>query len=190
MDDRLKKLEIKRLLQEYNFILTDIEYKTEVISENKISFLEKADKVKRELFPEEVPPVTPSSEDTPTEKPKDPGPIISESTKSKIKKLYREIVKITHPDKNDSSKYLEQHMRATKASEEYNLFELYSICLDLNIPAELDSDDLDILIKLLEDKRKQNKSLEGSFIWLWINTNADPDKETVVTAFVKQTHSR
>jgi hypothetical protein len=190
MKDKLKQLEIKRLLQEYTFILTDIEYKNEIISENKVQFLEKAGEIKKEMFPDlanqenPVPP-TESKEDS-----KKSSQIeVSETTKSKIKKMYREIVKLTHPDKPNSEKYLDLHMRATKASEENNLFDLYSICLELNIPLELDSDDTITLSSIIEDKRKNNKILDGSFIWLWINAQSDQDRDIILKAFVRQTNS-
>lgn len=185
MEDKLKRLEIKRLLQEYNFILTDIEYKTEIISENRVEFLERVDKVKRELFPNKAEEQKPQIQSQ--EKKESDLPEISESTKIKIKKIYREIVKITHPDRNNSDKYLDQHMRATEAFDKFNLIELYLICLDLNIPVELDSDDIGMLSGLIADKRNNSKSLEGSFIWLWINAKDEAAKENIVTLFIKQT---
>ena len=40
MSDKLKQLEIKKLLTEYSFLLSDGEYKKEIISENTPKFME------------------------------------------------------------------------------------------------------------------------------------------------------
>ena len=152
MDDKIKKLEIKRLFQEYVLLNTDNEYKQEIISEYKTVFLEKVGELKKEMFPQIVLPENeqeskeetinetektseeksePKEEDKKQEelpkKNKIDESSINESTRVKVKRMYREIVKITHPDRNDTDKYLETHLKATMAAEEFNLFELYII---------------------------------------------------------------
>ena len=49
MNDSVRKLELKKLIQEYNFLLTDEEYKNEVINENKEGFLKEIHEKKIEL---------------------------------------------------------------------------------------------------------------------------------------------
>ena len=49
MEDRLKKLEIKKLIQEYNFLSTEDEYRKEVISETKTTFMEKVGEIRKSL---------------------------------------------------------------------------------------------------------------------------------------------
>ena len=49
MGNKLKELEIKKLIQEYNFLLTDDEYKKEIIQENRPVFMEKVDNTKKKL---------------------------------------------------------------------------------------------------------------------------------------------
>tara|TARA_B100000900_G_C20526582_1_gene694448 strand:+ start:121 stop:792 length:672 start_codon:yes stop_codon:yes gene_type:complete len=49
MKSKVRKLELKKIIQEYNFLLTDEKYKQEVISENKSKFLEEIHAKKVEL---------------------------------------------------------------------------------------------------------------------------------------------
>ena len=41
MSDKLKKLQIKKLIQEYSYLKTDLEYKFQIIDENKQNFINK-----------------------------------------------------------------------------------------------------------------------------------------------------
>tara|TARA_Y100000389_G_C17395906_1_gene482485 strand:+ start:373 stop:1053 length:681 start_codon:yes stop_codon:yes gene_type:complete len=49
MKSKVRKLELKKIIQEYNFLLTDEKYKQEVISENKSEFLNEIHEKKVEL---------------------------------------------------------------------------------------------------------------------------------------------
>ena len=95
MNEKLKKLEIKKLFQEYNFLLIDDEYKKEIISENKSEFLERVKKLELELG---ITPEIKNNNDTNNDenidlpkKPKFNSELVSESTKNKVKKIHREI---------------------------------------------------------------------------------------------------
>ncbi len=63
MSKRLEQLEVKKLLQEYSFLLLDEEYKREVIDGGREEFLTKI----REIRGEQPPPPPPTE---PQEKPK------------------------------------------------------------------------------------------------------------------------
>jgi hypothetical protein len=58
MDGRLKKLEIKKLLKEYNYLMTDDEFKKEMVDEYKSAFLEKVGEIRKDI-PPTTPPQTP-----------------------------------------------------------------------------------------------------------------------------------
>ena len=112
---------------------------------------------------------------------------VSESTKNKIKKIYREIVKLTHPDKINSDNYLEVYHRATKHSNQFNILGLFQICVELNIPIELDMEDIDVLNFLIKQKKDDIKKIDSSFIWLWVSGINEEEKDKIVENFVKQT---
>lgn len=188
MSDKLKKLQIRKLIQEYEFLNTEDEYKKEVIDQNKNTFMEKVGEMRKTLnipFPE---PKEPNVEEIENEVSKETKPEnVSESTKSKVKKIYREIVKLTHPDRTNSEELVEIYRKATTAADNYNILELYEISVQLKIPIELDMEDIETLMFLIGKKREELKKIDGSFIWLWFTSQTEEEKENIVTMFVKQT---
>ena len=120
MDNRLRKLEIKKLVQEYSFLSTEDEYRKEVISDTKSVFMERVGKIREELNMPLSEPKEPNEgevKDPDNNKPEN----VSFSTKNKVKKIYREIVKLTHPDKTNSDELIEIYRKATLAADNYNI---------------------------------------------------------------------
>jgi hypothetical protein len=190
MGNKLKELEIKKLIQEYNFLLTDDEYKKEIIQENRPVFMEKVDNTKKKLdIKQNIEKINELNQKQEIEKkeieikPEN----VSNSTKNKIKKIYREIVKLTHPDKISSEKLLNLYHKATKFADQFNIIGLFQICLELNIEIELDMEDIDVLNFLIKQKRDELKKIDSSFIWLWVNSKSDEERDKIVEMFVKQT---
>ena len=185
MNDKIKQLEIKKLVQEYNFLITEDEYKKEVIEENRSIFMEKVVEIRKKL---NIPVQLPKEGDLDSKDKKDNKPKnVSESTKNKVKKIYREIVKLTHPDRTNSEVLIETYRKATIAADNYDILELYQISVDLKINIELDIEDIETLIFLIDKKREELKKIDGSFIWLWLTAQNDEEKENIVTMFIKQT---
>jgi hypothetical protein len=181
MNKQLEQLEVKKLLQEYSFLLLDEEYKHEVINNGREEFLTKI----QEIRGDQPPPPPPTQ---PQEKPKkdkiDPN-TIDKSTKDKVKKLYREIAKVTHPDKAKTDEHTELYMRATEAMEGFDLFTLYEICAKLDISHSIDIEDKDILKIRINKKRDELKSIEGSFIWLYVHAQTEEEKQKLIEHFIK-----
>ena len=187
MSDKLKKLQIKKLIQEYEFLLTESEYVKEIVDENKPVFLDAAQEVRKKLNIPISEPKTNNSENNKNESINEKPENVSDSTKSKVKKIYREIVKLTHPDRTNSEELVEIYRKATTAADNYNVLELFQICVELKIPIELDMEDVDVLNFLINNKRENIKKIEASFIWLWLNAKTEEEKNKFVEMFVKQT---
>jgi len=187
MGNKLKRLEIKKLIQEYNFLLLDDEFKQEVISENRPEFLEKTQKLRTELGIEIIldPPKEEENVNTP-KKPKIDPDSVDKTTKDKVKKLYREIVKKTHPDKTNSEDLISLYMNATIAADDFNLMELFIICNKLSIDFDIDLEDKDTLSVLIEMKKKELKSIEASFIWMYYTAKTEEEKNKLIELFVKK----
>ena len=187
MSDKLKKLQIKKLIQEYDFLCSEDEYRKVMVDDNKTTFLDEVNNTRKDL---NIPPPEPkiiTETETENVKKEDRPENVSDSTKSKVKKIYREIVKLTHPDRVNSEELIEVYHKATIASDNYNILELFQICVDLKIPIELDMEDVDVLNFLIQKKKEEIKKIETSFIWLWINAKTDEEKYKVVKMFVEQT---
>ena len=191
MNDRLFELEIKKILQEYKLLLIDEEYKNEMISVSKGDFMKEINK-KGGFDPEpEVP-----KEEAPVEdlnRAEEEAPEDDEKTsfiKEGMKTLYRQIVKLTHPDKtmhkNNKKELNELYMRSKKAMDSLDVYELLTICDRLDIKYDIDINQKDILEENLEKKKSQLKSLEESFIWLWIKAQTDIEKDIIVDLFLQR----
>jgi hypothetical protein len=181
MNEKLKKLHIQTLLQEYNFLNLDYEYKMSLIEEHKPEFLNIINKDK----PNNLEPQTgetSSSIEKKTIKDED----LTEDDKKKLKMVYREIVKKTHPDRTESTEYNELYVEATKHYDNNDLIGLYFISIKLNLFFDLDYGSKKIINNLIDLKKDEIKQLESSFIWVWINSKTEEDKNNVVDKFMKK----
>ena len=191
MNDRLFELEIKKILQEYKLLLIDEEYKNEMISVSKGDFMKEINR-KGGFDPEpEVPKEEAPVEDL--DRVEEDAPEDDEKTssiKEGMKTLYRQIVKLTHPDKtmhkNNKKELNELYIRSKKAMDSLDVYELLTICDRLDIKYDIDINQKDILEENLEKKKSQLKSLEESFIWLWIKAQTDIEKDIIVDLFLQR----
>jgi hypothetical protein len=194
MNDRLLELEIKKILQEYKLLLIDEEYKNEMIAINKVDFLKEINK-KGGFPPEPEVPNIPEEEqaDNIDDVVEEEDLVVDEKTafiKEGMKKLYRQIVKLTHPDKtmhkNNKKELSDLYIRSKKAMASMDVYELLTICDKLDIKYNIDINQKDILEENLSKKKEQLKSLEVSFIWLWIKAKDDVEKEAIVDLFIQK----
>lgn len=190
MGEKLKKLEIKRIFKEYNLLLVDDEYKKEMVNEYRSDFLTQIENKKKELGIQPEEPIVENIESSGKTNEVTKTIIdVDETTKKKLKKIYKEIVKKTHPDKIDSEKYLEMYIESKKAFEENNIIDLYSICIDLEIDFEYDDTDIQSMISIIDSKKSKLKNLESSYLWLWVHSPNEIEKEKIVNLFI-QTHHK
>jgi len=194
MNNKLLELEIRKILQEYKLLLLDEEYKNEMININKVEFINEINKKGGfSIDPEE--PKAPEEEvhDIPKEEVEEEvEEEVDEKTafiKEGMKKLYRQIVKLTHPDKTMHKKNKKElgelYIRAKKAMSVMDVYELLTICDKLDIEYHIDINQKNILEENLDKKKKNLKSLEESFIWLWIKAKNQIEKESIVDLFIK-----
>jgi hypothetical protein len=180
MNNKIQHLEVKKLLQEYSFLLLDEEYKQEVIAANKSEFLTRVREANGEPAAEPEP-----SPEPPPKKRIDPDTVTSE-TRDKVKRLYREIAKHTHPDRCDDAELHDLYVAATEAADEFDLFALYEICHRLDITHSIDPEDKDILRQRIMHKREELKAIEASFIWLYAHAPSEEHRQKLVDQFVNK----
>jgi hypothetical protein len=205
MMSRLQQLEIKRLLKELEFFESDFEYKNEIIFEadnNFIKcvnvFLEENTDVKK-VFDErinkkiddmlaakaaknlELAEVQESeSEDIETE--------YDEQEKTdiqRIKKIYREIAKKTHPDKVDDKTLNNLYIKATSSYEKNDIIEIYAICDILGIVHEMSENDCVLIRAKIETMRQSIKFMESTYTWKWHHSDDDSEKNEIVINYIK-----
>lgn len=187
MEDKLNELHINKIIQEYSYLKSDEDFKKEVISAKQSEFLTIINQTLRTYPPEQIhkfdetapPPVDPKKKGI------DIGEI-PHNTKVKAKNVYRDIVKLTHPDKVDDEGLNNLYIEAKDAYEVYDIIELYFIARNLNIRLKLTFDEMDTLNKLIDFKKQSIKSIESSYVWLWINGANDDEKTRIVNQFIDQ----
>jgi hypothetical protein len=192
MKEKLKQLEIKKIFQEYNLLLVDDEYKKEMINEYRADFLTEIENKRRELG---IEPEVPKIEDGPNAENMDSSDEVAEPTKTiihvdeetkkKLKKIYKEIVKKTHPDKTNSEKHLDMYIKSKQAYEENNIIDLYSICIDLQIEFDYDLIDIKSMLEIIDHKKMKLKNLESSYLWLWVHSQDESEKEKIISLFIQ-----
>ena len=216
MKNKVKKLELKKLIQEYNYLLTDENYKQEVISETKPDFLKEIHEKKVKLGLIEDKPYIPESEskkeevDNNENNKKEEGDIGENQNKTeenkqnsndeeekkidsnkkekspKVKKIYREIVKKTHPDKDKTEKYIDLYKEATSAYEKNDIVALIFICSKLDIEIDLEEDDIGSITLAIREKKKELQNIEMSYLWLWYNSKTQEQRDKVVELFISK----
>jgi len=189
--NHLKYLEFQRLMKELQFVESDYQYQSEILKLSDSEFLKNVDTVLNQ-FPElkeiynrrqaeiyknvviepridsiqevEVSPVTEDLE---------------------AKKLYRDIVKTTHPDKIKNHKLNELYLEATDAYEKNDIITLYKVCSELNLDFELPSDYVEKLNTKINSLKQQISFLETTFTFKWIKSSSQHDKNRVVVEFIR-----
>ena len=177
MNEKIKKLQIQKVIQEYNLLNTDYELKNNMVEEYRAEFLKETfneDKSKEQDIDS-----TPKKKEV-----KIKNEDIPKDTKDKIKKIYREIVKQTHPDKVNSEVLNNYYLDATRAYDLNDVLELYIICEKLDIDTEISNLELELFDKLIEIKKSEIRRIEESFIWVWINSKTEEEKQKIVDRFI------
>jgi hypothetical protein len=210
--EKIKHLQVKKLLRELDYIESDIEWRNEIVSEADSSFmtsinefLEKNPDIKNiydKKITEKLEKSIKRSSEEPTEENihEEIGLIegdininesenrddCAESNQSpKVKRLYREIVKITHPDKVKNKKFNDLYIEATNYYNNYDKIGIYKICSELNIEYEIDGDDEIFIIDKIETLKTRVNFLESTFTWKWFNCHDEMEKNQIVINFIK-----
>jgi hypothetical protein len=197
--NNLQKLESKRLLKELGFYESDLEYKSELVNHVETTFIQSVndyleehptlkdafdDKINKRI--EETVNKNISSEYTNKVIFDEDVELDSKVENPKMKKLYREIVKQTHPDKIKNEKLNNLYIEAGKSYENNDLFNIYSICDELGIIYELDESENYIIkdkIKSLQDKIN---FIQSTFTWQWYYSEEEIEKNNIIKEYVKK----
>ena len=185
MNNKLKQLEIQKLMQEYSYLILDAQYKDELIDDARNRFMETV----RDIMGKPPTPqpttqdVDQQQQQSANKKTIDPS-TVDPLVRAKVKQIYRSIAKVTHPDRATTDEHVDAYVRATKAADEFDLFELYGICALLGIHYIIDFNDKPLLQQHIKHKREQLKSIEQSYIWLWANAETQEEQDRLVKQFI------
>ena len=198
--NNLQKLESKRLLKEFEFYESDLEYKSELVNHVETTFIQSVNEyldehpTLKEIFDEKINKRIEetinknrlTSESIEQDILIEDIEVDSKEENPKLRKLYIEIVKQTHPDKVKNEKLNNLYIEAGKSYDSQDLFNIYSICDELGISYELEESENFIIkdkIKYLQDKIK---FIQSTFTWQWYYTEELVEKNNIIKEYVKK----
>lgn len=185
----IKFMEIQRLIKELDFLESDFSYKNEIIKISDYEFEKDVNKIierNSELkkiwehinkIEEQGNPINFNSESTEDSKEKI-------QIDEKVKKVFKEIAKQTHPDKIKNRKLNEIYLTAQKAHDENDLIKLYSICYDLLIEIEIKDNEIEELQKKIKDLKGKIQLIESTYTNQWMKSE-EKDRTKIIYEFIK-----
>ena len=200
--NKIKELQVKKLLKELDFIESDFNYKNEMISEADSNFL-KAVSVFLEKHPElklifekkinhnldtifNKKETDDNFEESEFEVSDSDHEDVIEESDSKLKNLYRKIVKLTHPDKIENKKLNELYLKSTIYYDKSDLIGLYLICNELNIDFEVLEDEFLLIENKIDLLKDRVKFMESTLTWMWYVSDDEKQREKLILNYISQ----
>lgn len=183
MSDKLKQLEIKKLLSEYEYLIVDDEYKQQIISDYSSQFINEINEKSgiKEEKPEEDEEIIPPEEREIIKKINDED--LTDETKKRMKSMFREIMKKTHPDKVQSEELVDIYIKSKEAYETNDILGLCFYANKLNVIVELSDMEVEILKDMIKKKKEELETIEKSWLWLWYKAGTEQAKDNVVKLY-------
>ena len=206
---RLKQLEVKKLLKELDFIESDFNYKNEIVFEADSEFiksvndlLEKHPMLKEVIDKKNNKRVDSVFSDIIKEALDKDSEILEEAElveefineevinevdprEVKMKKLYRDIAKLTHPDKIVSEKLNDLYLKSTRFYKNSDITGIYYICDELGITYEIDDKDNEMIIGKINSLKNRISFMESTLTWRWFHSESEKEKEQIVLSYIK-----
>ena len=206
---RLKQLEVKKLLKELDFIESDFNYKNEIVFEADSNFIKsvndllekhpmlkdiinkknnkRADLVFSDIIKEAL-----DKDDEILEEEELVEEFINEEfvieidpKEVKMKKLYRDIAKLTHPDKIVSEKLNDLYLKSTKFYKNSDITGIYYICDELGITYEIDDKDNEMISNKINNLKSRISFMESTLTWRWYHSESEKEKEQILLSYIK-----
>jgi hypothetical protein len=201
--NKLHQLEVRRLLKELDYVKSDFEYKNEIVFEADNSFMRSLNEflernvVLKELFDKKInrsidemirkksvedvlEHVPDSVEEESTE-----VTIVEKTVDEKLRKIYRNIAKKTHPDKIADVRLNDIYIMASKMYDSNDVMGIYTICDQLGIPYELSTEDGEILKSQISMMKERVVFMESTFTWKWYHTENENEKSHILVEYIK-----
>ena len=210
---KIKLLQLKKLLKELEYIESDFEYRSELISEADNEFIKSInnfldvhpdikdiydkkinEKINQSIKNNQEP--IPTTEEIEVTQNIQEEETIYESivdnmvsdlveTNVKLKKLYREIVKLTHPDKIKKPTLNDLYIKATEFYNFNDKIGIYRICSELNIDYDIDDGDEIFISERIDSLKKRISFLESTFTYKWFESESEDEKNKIMVEYIK-----
>ena len=196
--DRIKLLEIKKLFKELDYVQSDFEYRSEIISEADTNFLNGVNNFLdghpelKELYEskvnERINQFIHTDSYEPIEQTQDNYEeleIVLDDKSSKLKKLYREIVKITHPDKSDKKSHNDIYVKATEYYDMNDKIGMYQICYQLGLENRIEYDDKIEIENKIDNLKSKILFLTKTLSYKWYISTDINIKNKLLMSFIE-----
>jgi len=202
---KIKLLQLKKLLKELEYIESDFEYRNELIGEADSefiksinNFLDKHPDIK-DIYDKKISDGINKSIKTKVDVNESidlEEDVIYESVidnmvtdltdkNVKLKKLYREIAKLTHPDKIKKTTLNDIYIKATELYNFNDKIGIYRICSELNIDYDIDDGDEIVISERIDSLRKRISFLESTFTYKWFESEDKNEKDKIMVDYIK-----
>lgn len=206
---KLKRLEVRKLLKELDFIESDFNYKNEIVFEADSNFIKsvndllekhpmlkdiinKKNSKRVDLVFSDIIKEALDKDDEVLEEEELVEDFINEEVVSeinpkevKMKKLYRDIAKLTHPDKIVSEKLNDLYLKSTKFYKNSDITGIYYICDELGITYEIDDKDNEMISNKINNLKSRISFMESTLTWRWFHSESEKEKEQIVLSYIK-----
>lgn len=206
---KLKRLEVRKLLKELDFIESDFNYKNEIVFEADSNFIKsvndllekhpmlkdiinKKNNKRVDLVFSDIIKEALDKDDEILEEEELVEDFINEEVVSeinpkevKMKKLYRDIAKLTHPDKIVSEKLNDLYLKSTKFYKNSDITGIYYICDELGITYEIDDKDNEMISNKINNLKSRISFMESTLTWRWFHSESEKEKEQIVLSYIK-----
>jgi hypothetical protein len=184
--DFFSKLEFNRLIKELDFIDSDLIYKSTLLKLADENFIINVNQV-LETHPQLKSIVDEKSqrrfEMINQQEITESDEIVFETKDPKLKTLYRQIVRTTHPDVSNNLN--EVFLDAQKAYDSNDLVQILSICDKLKLEYEITSEEFDIIKGEINLKKQRIQFLESTYTWKWYQMQSDEEKNQIILNYLE-----
>jgi hypothetical protein len=199
--NKLHQLEVRRLLKELDYVKSDFEYKNEIVFEADNSFMRSLNEflernvVLKELFDKKINRSIDemirkkSSEDIIENEVVDEESteisIVERVVDERLRRIYRNIAKKTHPDKISDARLNDIYIMASKMYDSNDVMGIYNICDQLGIPYELSIEDSETLKSQISMMKERVGFMESTFTWKWYHTEDESERSQILVEYIK-----
>lgn len=187
--DKLHKLEIRKLLKEFDYFKSELDLKGEIIYEVDNSFLnslnnllDKSDDLKN-IYNEKLDNVLDLDTKFDNTDIKNNEPEIEKN--NNIKKIYRKIVKKTHPDIVNDLLMNNFYIKIVDMYEKNDIIGIYNICEQLDIDFEVPESDFEMIKSEILNLKQRIIFLESTFTWKWYNAKTESEKNKIILEYIR-----
>lgn len=191
---KLTQLEVKKLIKEIEYLRIDLDYKTEIVQEadggfmKEVSdFLEQQPELKKEYektMDARIQKVVQQSVEQNVYQDTDTIENETIDENPALRKIYREIVKITHPDKTDDPRLNDIYVKAGISYNGNEAIELYSICDQLGIKYDVAEKEVEMMRIRISEIKERIKMLESTNTWVWYHCDDQRIKDEIILRYV------